>query len=129
MKQYLLSIYQPDGEPPAPERLAPVMRRLAAWQDELREAGAWVFTSGLHDAQSSTVVRVRDGELVTTDGPYIEGKEHLGGFTVIRAGDLDEALRWAEGMARAITLDGMPTGLAIEVRPTRDVPDIDGVPR
>jgi hypothetical protein len=129
MKQYLLSIYQPDGEAPPPAALAPVMRRLKTWNEELRAAGAWVFSTGLYDAASSTVVQMRDGDVLTTDGPYLEGKEHMGGFTLIQAEDLDEALHWAEGMARAITIDGSPTGLAIEVRPVRDVPGTDGVPR
>ncbi|MBT2391463.1 hypothetical protein J7E87_18980 [Streptomyces sp. ISL-1] len=110
MQQYLLSIYQPDGDPPPPEVLEPIMRDLEAVNAELRAAGAWVFAGGLHPPSTATVVRLMDGELLTTDGPYIEGKEHIGGFTVIQAPDLDAALEWGGKLARAITLP-------IEVRP------------
>ena len=111
MTQYLLSVYQPDGDPPPPEILEPVMRNLAALRDEMKAAGVWVFTAGLHPASTATVLRVKDGDVLMTDGPFVEGKEHLGGFTVIEAPDLDEALDWAGKMARAIGL------LPIEVRP------------
>ncbi|HEX4212883.1 MAG TPA: YciI family protein [Candidatus Dormibacteraeota bacterium] len=110
MKQYLLSLYQPDGDPPPPEALEPVMRRLDELNQEMVRAGAWVFAAGLHPAGSATVVRLCDGEMLTTDGPYVEGKEHLGGFTVIRAPDLDAALEWGRRLARATTLP-------VEVRP------------
>ncbi|KSZ57171.1 YciI family protein [Rhodococcus sp. C26F] len=110
MAQYLLSIYQPDGEPPSPEFLEPIMKKVAAWQNEIREAGVWVFSGGLHPPDTATVVRTDEGRTVTTDGPYIEGKEHLGGFDVIDVPDLDEALKWARGLADATTLP-------IEVRP------------
>ncbi|WP_329499277.1 YciI family protein [Kitasatospora herbaricolor] len=116
MKQYLLSIYQPDGELPAPELLDRVMRDLDVLNQEIRAAGAWVFTGGLHPADTATVVRVRDGAMLTTDGPYAEGKEHLGGFWVIRAPDLDAALEWGRRAARATTLP-------IEVRPFQDGPE------
>jgi hypothetical protein len=111
MTQYLLSVYQPDGDPPPPEILEPVMRNLAALREEMKAAGAWVFTAGLHPASTATVLRVKDGDVLMTDGPYVEGKEHLGGFTVIEAPDLDAALAWAAKMAQAIGL------LPIEVRP------------
>ena len=113
MKLYLLSVYQPDGPPPPPEVLAPIMRNVHALQDELKAAGAWVFSGGLHEASTATVVRAKDGDVITTDGPYIEGKEHIGGFTVIKAPDLDAALEWARKSAQAITLP-------IEVRPLMD---------
>jgi hypothetical protein len=115
MKQYLLSIYQPDGPTPAPEFLEPVIRRLEALNAELRSAGAWVFAGGLHPPGTATMLRLRDGELLMTDGPFAEGKEHLGGFTIIRAPDLDAALWWGEKLARATTLP-------IEVRPFQDMP-------
>jgi hypothetical protein len=121
MKRYLLSIYQPDGDPPPPEVLDPIMTDVAAVNAELRAAGAWVFAGGLHPPSTATVVRLadgrKDGELLTTDGPFTEGKEHLGGFTVIQAPDLDAALEWGRKLARAITLP-------IEVRPLYD--DADG---
>ena len=111
MKQYLLSIYQPDGDPPPPEVLEPIMAELGRLNDELRQAGAWVFAAGLHPPSTATVIRDRDGEALLTDGPFTEGKEHLGGFTVIRAADLDEALRWGARMAAVLA------PLSIEVRP------------
>ena len=110
MKQYLLSIYQPDGDPPPPEVLEPIMRDVGAVNAELRAAGAWVFAGGLHPPGTATVVRSKDDELLMTDGPYLEGKEHIGGFTVIQAPDLDAALEWGRKLARAITLP-------VEVRP------------
>ncbi|MEE2056213.1 YciI family protein [Rhodococcus artemisiae] len=110
MAQYLLSIYQPDGDPPAPEVLEPIMRAVEAFGAELRESGAWVFSGGLHSPSSATVVAAKDGEVLTTDGPYLEGKEHLGGFNVIEAPDLDAALGWGRTLAKATTLP-------VEVRP------------
>jgi hypothetical protein len=110
MKQYLISMYQPDGNPPPPEVLGPIMNQVMAWREDLQAAGAWVFTGGLQPPGSATVLRAKDGEVVVTDGPFTEGKEHLGGFTVIRAADLDEALRWGQRMAEI-------TGLPVEVRP------------
>jgi hypothetical protein len=110
MRQYLLSVYQPDGDPPPPEVLAPIMANLDALAEEMRAAGAWVFTVGLHPASTATVVRDRDGEALLTDGPFTEGKEHLGGFTIINAPDLDAALAWGARMARA-------SMLPVEVRP------------
>jgi hypothetical protein len=117
MKQYLLSMYQPQGRIPSPEELAPVMRDLGALREEMQAVGAWVFGAGLHAPETATVVRNRGGEVLTTDGPFVEGKEYLGGFTIIKAPDLDAALEWARRMAVAVTLQGAPEGLPIEVRP------------
>jgi hypothetical protein len=110
MRQYLLNIYQPDGPAPEPEVLEPIMRDLATLNQEIRDAGAWVFTAGLHPASTATVVRAKDGDVLMTDGPFTEGKEHVGGFTVIQADDLDAALHWARRLAEATTLP-------VEVRP------------
>lgn len=110
MKRYLLSIYQPDGPTPDPEFLAPIMRDLDQLNADLKAAGAWVFTGGLHSPDSATVLRPAGGEVLVTDGPFTEGKEHLGGFTVIAAPDLDAALAWGRRLAAATTLP-------IEVRP------------
>jgi hypothetical protein len=110
MRQYLLNVYQPVGEPPAAEFLEPIIARVQAWEDALKAAGAWVFTAGIHPTDTATVVRVRDGDALITDGPYAEGKEHIGGFTILRAEDLDAALDWARRLGEA-------TGLPIEVRP------------
>lgn len=118
MTFYLLSIYQPDGPVPPPETLGPIMRDLEVVNKEMKAAGAWVFAGGLHPPGTATVVRVRDGQLLTTDGPFTEGKEHIGGFTVVQAADLDEALKWGAKLARAITLP-------IEVRPFQGDPRSD----
>jgi hypothetical protein len=111
MAKYLLSVYQPDGPTPAPDVLAEIGRQLEELQSDMRQAGAWVFSGGLHPPSTATVLRAKGGDVLVTDGPYVEGKEHLGGFTVIDAPDLDAALRWGRRMAEIIE------SLAIEVRP------------
>jgi hypothetical protein len=117
MKQYLLSVYQPDGDPPPPEILDGIMRDVHAVNQAMKDAGVWVFTAGLHAASASTVVRApapgKQGQPLITDGPFAEGKEHIGGFTIIEAADLDVALEWARKLAQATTLP-------IEVRPIRE---------
>jgi hypothetical protein len=116
MKQYLLSIYQPDGNPPPPEVLEPIMRDMGTVDQDMRAAGAWVFTGGLHPPGAATVVRAEgdgSGDVLVTDGPFAEGKEHVGGFWIIRAADLDEALGWARRATEACRLP-------IEVRPMVD---------
>ncbi len=113
MPQYLLSVYQPDGPAPPPEVLATISRDLEELNAELKAAGAWVFAGGLHPPSTATVVRVRDGQVLTTDGPFAEAKEHIGGFTIITAPDLDAALAWGRRLAAATTLP-------IEVRPFQD---------
>jgi hypothetical protein len=110
VKQYLLSVIQPDGPVPPPEVLEDIGRKLDALNQELRAAGAWVFAGGLHPPSTATVVRVSDGDVLTTDGPFAEGKEHVGGFTIVKAPDLDAALEWGRRLALA-------TSLPIEVRP------------
>lgn len=112
MPQYLLSIIQPDGPEPSAEFLAPILRDLDQVNRAMRDAGVWVFAAGLHPPDTATVLSLADGEVLTTDGPFAEGKEHVGGFTVIQADDLDVALEWGARLARAITLP-------IEVRPVR----------
>jgi hypothetical protein len=116
MQRYLLSIYQPDGPVPPPEVLGRVMRDVHAFNEELKAAGAWVFAAGLHPPGTATVVHLQAGDLLITDGPFVEGKEHLGGFTVIEAPDLDAALGWGRKLARALSLDGV-SSLPVEVRP------------
>ena len=115
-KLYLLSIYQPDGPVPPPETLAKIMGEIDVMNQELKAAGDWVFAGGLHSPSSATVVRVRDGEALVTDGPFAEGKEHIGGFTIIKAPDLDVALEWGRRLAAATTLP-------VEVRPFRHADD------
>jgi hypothetical protein len=139
MKHYLLSLYQPEGELPPPEVLGRVMAELDLLNTQMRDAGAWVFGNGLHDPSTASVIRPSrpggspdgtglggggktggspDGrsnsstgdDMTITDGPFLESKEYLGGFTIVRAADLDEALRWGTEFARI-------TGLPVEVRP------------
>jgi hypothetical protein len=110
MPQYLLNLIQPDGPAPEASVLAPIMAAMHQVNNEIKEAGAWVFAAGLHFADAATVVRHTDGETLFTDGPFVEANEHIGGFTLIDAEDLDAALRWAGKLAEASTL-------AIEVRP------------
>jgi hypothetical protein len=110
MKQYLLSVMQPDGPIPPAEVLERIARDLDALNQELKAAGSWVFAGGLHPPSTATVVRLADGEVSMTDGPYAEGKEHVGGFTIIRAPDLDAALEWGRKLTLATTLP-------VEVRP------------
>ena len=119
MKQYLLSIIQPDGataggSPPPPEILQKIMRDVYVVRDEMKAAGAWVFAGGLHHPSTATVVKVVGDETLTTDGPWTESKEHVGGFTVVRAADLDAALAWGKKLAAAVS------PLPVEVRPFRD---------
>jgi hypothetical protein len=115
MKQYLLSVYHPEGEEdaPTPEVMDQVGRDVNALNEELMAAGVWVFAGGLYPSSTATVVRLKDGDVLTTDGPFTEGKEHIGGFWVIKAPDLDSALEWGRKATRACTVP-------IEVRPFQD---------
>jgi hypothetical protein len=110
MTQYLLSVVEPTGDGTLPPALDQIMADVTEVDRQMHEAGVWVFAGGLHSPKTATVVRVREGEVLTTDGPYVEGKEHLGGFSIIEAPDLDAALDWGTRLARA-------TRLPIEVRP------------
>ncbi|MCG8916003.1 YciI family protein [Actinokineospora sp. PR83] len=110
MRQYLLSIFQPPGEMPDRETLAAIMAEVGALNDEMRAAGAWVFGNGLEAPDTATVLRADGDDVLVTDGPFVELKEHLGGFTVINAEDLDDALAWGRKLARVL-------GLPVEVRP------------
>ena len=111
MRQYMMTVHYVDGRPErSPEETTKAYADVDAFNDELREAGVWVFAGGLHPPSSSTVVQVKDGEVLTTDGPFAEGKEHVGGFWVITAPDLDAALAWA---AKATVACAEP----VEVRP------------
>ena len=110
MSQYLLSIYQPDGPVPTAEILEPIMRNLDTLNQEMKAAGAWVFAAGLYPADTATVLRPKGDEVLITDGPFTEGKEHLGGFTIIDVEDLDAALDWGRRLAKVVTLP-------VEVRP------------
>ena len=111
MPQYLLNLIQPVGEVPPPEVLEPVMRDLAALNEEMRAAGVWVFAAALHQPEATTVVRADGDTVLTTDGPYAEGKEFIGGFDLIETENLDDALVWAGKLARVLG------GLPVEARP------------
>jgi hypothetical protein len=113
MKQYMLSIYQPDGPAPEPEILEQIMHDVTGVDHELRAAGAWVFTGGLLSPDSATVLRDSGSGVVITDGPFAEGKEHIGGFWIIQAADLDAALDWGRKATVACRLP-------IEIRPLAD---------
>ncbi len=110
MPQYLLSVYQPEGTPPEPDVLATIVRELDALNGEMRAAGEWVFSAGLDAPATATVLRSSGDEVLTTDGPFLESKEYLGGFTIVDSADLDAALAWG---GRIATITGLP----IEVRP------------
>ena len=121
MQNYLLSIYQPDGDPPPPEVLDEIMRDVDALVDEVKAAGAWVFNGGLHAPSTASVVQVKGGDVITTDGPFVEGKEYVGGFLIVEVPDLDAALGWAGKLARGLRLEGFPDSLPVEVRPFQHV--------
>ena len=110
MKQYLLSVYHPEGGIPEPEVMAKITTDVAALNTELQQSGAWVFAGGLHPSSTATVVRIEGDDILVTDGPFVEGKEHIGGFWVIKAPDLDAALEWGRKATRACAVP-------IEVRP------------
>jgi hypothetical protein len=111
MKQYLLSVHMVDGmEAPSEEEMQQTYKDVDVVNQELKDAGAWVFAGGLHPASTATVVKAKDGEIITTDGPFAESKEQLGGFWIIEVEDLDAALAWA---AKGTVACGGP----IEVRP------------
>jgi len=111
MAHYLLSVYTPaDGTPPTPEELEVIMKDIADFHRELREAGAWVFAGGLEAPDTATVLRPQGGEVLMTDGPFAEVKEYLGGLCIVDAPDLDAALEWGRKGAQV-------TRLPIEVRP------------
>jgi hypothetical protein len=114
MKQYLLAVHMVDGASARPEEEnEQAYRDTDAFNAELQAAGAWVFGGGLYPPSTATVVRAKGGQVVTTDGPFAETKEQLGGFWVIKAADLDAALRWA---AKGSAACREP----VEVRPFQD---------
>lgn len=117
MPHYALTIYQPDVAPPPPEVLALVMKKMQALIEDARAQRVWVFNGGLHQPSTASVVQKKNGEVLTTDGPYVEGKEHVGGFLVVDVPDLDAALAWATRMVDALAIPGYPDGLPVEVRP------------
>jgi hypothetical protein len=114
MTQYLLALYRDYAAPIPPEQTRQVWTDVKALGDKLTAAGAFVFQGGMNGGpESATVVRQSGGDFQMTDGPYTETKEHLAGFWIINAADLDEALEWAKLTAAA-------QQRAIEVRPLFD---------
>lgn len=114
MKQYLLSVWLVDGATaPSEEEMNQSFKDVDTFNEELKASGSWVFAGGLHPVDTATSVQVVNGEVVTTDGPFAESKEHLGGFWVIKADDLDAAL----ALARRATV---ACRAAVEVRPFED---------
>ncbi|HZK51553.1 MAG TPA: YciI family protein [Actinomycetota bacterium] len=117
MAQYLLSVHSVEGEA-APsmtdEDMQQYVARIHVLEDEMKSAGAWVFGGALHGPDTATVVRVSNDEVLTTDGPFAESREHLGGFYIIETEDLDAALAWASKVTAIVTKP-------IEVRPFRAV--------
>ncbi len=117
MTQYMFAVHMVEGEPvPSDEEMQRAFRQVDEFNKEVMESGAWVFAGGLHPPTSATVVRVQDGDVLTTDGPFAETKEQLGGFWVLEAPDLDAALALA---ARASAACMAP----VEVRPFQDEPE------
>jgi hypothetical protein len=115
MKQYLLAVHLVEGEPvPSEAQMQDAYKAVDAYNAELQAAGAWVFAGGLHPPATATVVRAQGGQVVTTDGPFAETKEQLGGFWIIEAPDLDAALEWA---AKGSAACGGP----VEVRPFQEL--------
>jgi hypothetical protein len=117
MKQYLLAVHMVDGQPERPEAESQqAYKAVDTFNAELQAAGAWVFAGGLHPPATATVVRAQDGQVVTTDGPFAETKEQLGGVWIIQAADLDAALEWAaKGSAACFG--------PVEVRPFQEIPE------
>jgi hypothetical protein len=118
MAHYLLSAHSVEGkarEPMTHEEMREMTGQVLALEQEMKSAGAWVFGGRLHEPGTATVVRMSEGEVMTTDGPFVEAREHLGGFYIIDAEDLDAALAWA---SRVTALVKAP----IEVRPFWDDP-------
>jgi hypothetical protein len=119
MTQYLLSTHTVAGQTRptmTDEEIRESIRQVRALEAEMKSAGAWVFGGRLHKPDTATVVRSSDNGLLTTDGPFAETKEHLGGFYIVEAEDLDGALEWA---SKVTTLINAP----IEVRPFWDEPN------
>jgi hypothetical protein len=115
MAQYLLSVHSVEGEvgdPMTEEEMGQFMEQVGRLEEEMKSAGSWLFGGALSEPDTATVVRVSDGEVLTTDGPFAESKEHLGGFYIVEAEDLDAALRWASKTTAAVSKP-------IEVRPFR----------
>ncbi len=116
MTQYLISVHvsESDYETP-PEEMEQAYADVARFNEEVQSSGAWVFGGGLHAPSTATVVNATGADVTVTDGPYAETKEHIGGFWVLEAADLDAALELAKKASAAC-------GAPVEVRPFQDEP-------
>ncbi len=106
MTHYLLSVHSVAGqvhEPMTEAQMQQSWQRIQKLEEEMKAGGAWVFSGKLHEPDTATVVRYDNGELLTTDGPFSESKEHIGGFYIIEAPDLDAALGWAAKVTDCIS--------------------------
>jgi hypothetical protein len=102
---YLLSTHSVEGEVAAPmseDEMRRMQAGLGTIEAEMKSTGMWVFSGRLHGPETATVVRAVNGEVLTTDGPFVEAKEHLGGFYIVNAPDLDAALALAARVSDAI---------------------------
>ena len=117
MSKYMLAVHSVEGDAPdqmTEEEMQHSWKQVQILEEDMRAAGAWVFGGALHGPDTATVVRPSGGDVLTTDGPFAESKEHLGGFYLIEAPDLDAALAWASKVTAAIKKP-------IEVRPFRAI--------
>jgi hypothetical protein len=124
MARYMLSVHSREGaarEPMTEEEMRRSHARLGVVEQEMAAAGAWVFSGRLHEPDTATVVRMSGGEVLTTDGPFAESKDHLGGFYIVEAADLDAALGWAAKVTDCVNAP-------IEVRPFAGFADKPQVP-
>lgn len=116
MTEYLLSVFMPtdyEDVDVTPEQIQGMVEAVDRFNQQLQDAGAWVFAGGLHPPATATVVDATGDKVLTTDGPYAEAKEHIGGFWIIRVDDLDAALEWARRGSAACAGK-------VEVRPFQD---------
>ena len=119
MTRYMLSVHSVQGQvqqPMSAEDMQQAWQQIGVLEAEMKSTGAWVFSGRLHEPETATVVRVANGEILTTDGPFAEAREHLGGFYIVNADDPDTALALASKVTRVI-------GAPIEVRPFSDFAD------
>jgi len=118
MTQYLLAVHGPEDVYDTPfEDMQASFEATGKFNDKIMASGHWVFGGGLERPSSASVVDNTEGKNVVTDGPYLEGKEHIGGFWVIEAKDLDEALALAAEGSQAC-------GGTVEVRPFQSEPEV-----
>jgi hypothetical protein len=118
MSQYLMSVYYVEGEEqPSDEVIQEMYADVDVLNKKMQDAGVWVFGGGLHTPDTATVVRSEHGDVLTTDGPFPEAKEQIGGFWIIEAENLDAALDWA---SQATVACRGP----VEIRPFQDEPEV-----